>query len=261
MRAFRPLLPMLSVAAAVLFTGVPSYSQTGVPSYSQPPSVIIACVNPAGLIRIVRTAGACRPFEVPITWNQVGPTGPTGATGAQGPTGATGVAGPAGPTGATGVAGPAGPTGAIGVAGPAGPTGASGLSSQAAFVDVGPGLFTVSATGTTVTNINQVTLSEGNWIAIATVTGLGGSSGNFGGGDTGLFCQLAVGGTFKGGAHVRASDQALVEQSIAFTGGTFVPAGETQVMSLGCIIDPGGTSQSWSYDSARITVFQVGGFF
>jgi hypothetical protein len=248
MKPIRVLLLLLSITAAVLLTGVPSYSQ--------PPSVIIACVNPAGLLRIVSTASACRPPEVPLTWNQ---TGPTGATGPAGPTGATGVAGPIGPTG---VAGPAGPTGATGVAGPAGPTGPAGPvgNSQAAFVDVGPGL--LSTTVGVFTPINQVTLSEGSWIAVATVSGLSGASGNFGGGEVGFECQLTVGDTFKGGAHVAENDQVGVVHSIAFTGGTFVPAGQTQVMVLSCRLDEvGALTGEGVYDSARITVFQVGGFF
>src|SRR5512139_865400 len=58
-----------------------------------------------GQLRIVKDPAQCRPPEVPITWNQIGPVGPTGP---QGEPGATGAMGPTGPTGPEGPEGPAG---------------------------------------------------------------------------------------------------------------------------------------------------------
>jgi len=74
-----------------------------------------------GQLRIVKDPGQCRPPEVPITWNQLGPVGPTGPQGEPGATGATGPTGPQGEPGAAGATGPTGPTGAEGPEGPAGP--------------------------------------------------------------------------------------------------------------------------------------------
>jgi collagen type I alpha len=254
MKPIRALLLLLSITAAVLLTGVPSYSQTG---------VIIACVGPTGVLRIVNTARACRPPEVSISWNQTGPTGPQGPTGPAGPTGPTGIAGPAGPTGPTGIAGPAGPTGPTGIAGPVGPTGPTGAAgpagnSQAAIVGVGPG--SIGPLGVFVP-IVQVTVPEGSWVAVGTVGGLEGASGFFGGGEVGFECQMTVNNGFIGGARVAENDQVGVVHSIAFTGGTFVPAGQTQQIVLSCKLDAGSLEAVGGYDGAQITVFQVGGFF
>ena len=114
-------------------------------------NAIHACVNPAGIPRIVDSPGECRRNEASINLGAggsagsqgpagddgaTGPTGPAGDDGATGPTGAdgddgaTGPAGPAGDdgaTGPTGADGAAGPAGADGAAGPAGPTGDSGV--------------------------------------------------------------------------------------------------------------------------------------
>jgi hypothetical protein len=55
-----------------------------------------------GQLRIVKTADECRPSELFIQWNEVGPAGP------KGPPGPQGAQGPAGPTGRQGPAGPSG---------------------------------------------------------------------------------------------------------------------------------------------------------
>jgi hypothetical protein len=71
-----------------------------------------------GQLRVIDPAtDSCKPSEVAISWNQVGPPGASGLTGASGARGADGAPGPAGATGATG---PAGPTGATGAAGSGG---------------------------------------------------------------------------------------------------------------------------------------------
>ena len=46
-----------------------------------------------GQLRLVESATACNPSELPINWNQVGPTGPTGPSGPSGPSGPTGSSG------------------------------------------------------------------------------------------------------------------------------------------------------------------------
>jgi type VI secretion system secreted protein Hcp len=48
------------------------------------PAPINACVNVAGLLRIVGAAGRCVPGETPLQWNQQGPAGPAGPAGASG---------------------------------------------------------------------------------------------------------------------------------------------------------------------------------
>jgi len=81
-----------------------------------------------GQLRVIDPAtDSCRPSEVGITWNQVGPPGQPG------PPGATGHMGPAGADGATGATGPSGPPGATGPAGPPGVGGALAF----AYVDHG----------------------------------------------------------------------------------------------------------------------------
>jgi len=91
-------------------------------------SLIHACLNPAGQIRIVGPDENCRPQETPLDWNIVGPTGPQGPPGPEGPTGPTGPQGPTGPEGPEGPTGPQGPTGPSGPSGPSGPQGPTGPS-------------------------------------------------------------------------------------------------------------------------------------
>lgn len=105
---------------------------------------ILGCYSKGnGTLRIVRSKGACRSDELPISWNaagsagEPGPRGPAGDDGAPGAKGDPGIAGqngapgPSGPTGPTGLSGPTGPTGLSGPTGPtgvSGPTGPTGLS-------------------------------------------------------------------------------------------------------------------------------------
>jgi hypothetical protein len=110
-------------------------------------TIIRACVNRAGQIRIIGPNDNCMWWEILIAWSTVGvtgPTGPIGPTGAQGPTGPTGAAsnvpGPTGPTGPAGVQGPTGPTGAASnVPGPTGPTGANGPTGATGAASSVPG--------------------------------------------------------------------------------------------------------------------------
>ncbi len=90
-------------------------------------NAIHACVNPAGIPRIVDSPGECRRNEASINLGAGGSAGSQGPAGDDGATGPTGPAGDDGATGPTGADGAAGPAGADGAAGPAGPTGDSGV--------------------------------------------------------------------------------------------------------------------------------------
>jgi hypothetical protein len=116
-------------AFGVLFTGGAVWANGN--------NTIHACVNPAGLARIVDQPGDCKKNEEPLHWNSqgaVGPAGPTGPAGLTGPEGPTGPAGPAGsgdsegPAGPEGPRGPAGSDGSAGPEGPAGPAGPAGAT-------------------------------------------------------------------------------------------------------------------------------------
>jgi hypothetical protein len=62
-------------------------------------STIYACVNPAGLVRVIPPRAACLGSEQPIQWNVTGPAGPIGPAGPRGPEGPQGPPGEgAGPT-------------------------------------------------------------------------------------------------------------------------------------------------------------------
>ena len=58
-----------------------------------------ACVNGAGVIRLVKAGGHCKHGQHAVAWNQTGPAGPRGATGAPGAPGVKGVEGPPGVAG------------------------------------------------------------------------------------------------------------------------------------------------------------------
>lgn len=97
--------------------------------------------------------------EVPLNWNQTGPTGPQGAAGPMGPQGAVGAMGP------QGAVGPTGPQGAVGPTGPQGPAG-----STDAYANYGAPSFQRIEQGTTQT-VASVTLPAGSYTLAATVTG------------------------------------------------------------------------------------------
>lgn len=95
---------------------------------------IHACVNPAGMPRIVADDGECKSQETHLVWNIVGPqgergpqgdVGPRGEVGPQGPQGDIGPQGPPGEMGPQGLPGEKGPQGEPGVAGEPGPSGLS----------------------------------------------------------------------------------------------------------------------------------------
>jgi hypothetical protein len=89
-------------------------------------TVIQACQDKQGRLRVVAQAGACDKHESAISWNSVGPAGPPGAAGPAGPKGDKGDPGAAGAPGAPGAKGDPGPTGPTGPAGPPGPAGQGG---------------------------------------------------------------------------------------------------------------------------------------
>ena len=92
--------------------------------------VICGCYKKQnGQLRIVNSPNDCRPSEVAISWNLIGPEGPQGPQGEQGPVGPQGPKGdpgPQGPAGADGEQGPAGPQGLKGDKGDTGPQGPEG---------------------------------------------------------------------------------------------------------------------------------------
>ena len=73
-----------------------------------------------GALRLVGQDVRPKKGEVPIAWNQAGPSGPIGPVGPPGAKGETGDAGPAGPQGPKGEPGEIGPVGPQGVKGDAG---------------------------------------------------------------------------------------------------------------------------------------------
>jgi hypothetical protein len=99
-------------------------------------NAIFACVrldadkDAAKLLRLVATGEPCRPNEMRVQWNVVGPKGDPGPAGPIGPAGAMGPAGPTGPQGASGSQGLKGDAGATGPIGPAGPTGPQGPTGE-----------------------------------------------------------------------------------------------------------------------------------
>ena len=109
------------------------------------------------------------------------------------------------------------------------------------------------------------TVPEGSWVAVATVTGL--KAPGFFASDPqqiGFLCQMFdINNQFMGGAAVVGESYATITDghAIAFTGGTFAPAGETQFIQLKCQIGLPGQEVTGSFDAAQIVVFQVGGFF
>jgi len=72
-------------------------------------STITACAQKNnGQLRLVQSAGECRPSEIAVQWNGAGVPGPQGATGATGPQGPAGAQGPTGAQGPIGAQGPVG---------------------------------------------------------------------------------------------------------------------------------------------------------
>jgi hypothetical protein len=132
-------LGLLVAGALCLVSGGAAYA-----AISSSAGAINGCYQKSnGQLRVIDPAtDSCRPSEVAISWNQVGPAGADGATGPAGATGSTGATGASGADGAPGPAGATGQTGASGATGLAGPTGATGPAGSGgllayAYVDKG----------------------------------------------------------------------------------------------------------------------------
>jgi hypothetical protein len=160
-------------AFGVLFTGGAVWANGN--------NTIHACVNPAGLARIVDQPGDCKKNEEPLHWNSQGARGPAGPEGPRGPAGSDGSAGPEGPTGP---AGPAGATGPEGATGPAGAAGAPGVlrfyraeattatstaraECEIGDVATGGGFLDVATTSTVESSNPQMQNINGVWIPAA----------------------------------------------------------------------------------------------
>jgi hypothetical protein len=74
-------------------------------------SVIRACADQQGRLRLLAEGASCDSRETFISWNVVGPQGPQGIPGSPGAVGPQGLQGPSGPVGEMGPAGPQGPQG------------------------------------------------------------------------------------------------------------------------------------------------------
>jgi len=77
------------VFAAVMAAGLAVVITAQAPTNN----TIYACVNPAGLVRIIPPRAACLGSEQPIQWNVAGPMGPAGPRGPEGPQGPPGEGG------------------------------------------------------------------------------------------------------------------------------------------------------------------------
>jgi hypothetical protein len=212
-----------------------------------PDGVIYGCYNKSGgSIRVIDTAVTkCSSNETQLTWNQTGPQGPIG------------LQGPAGPTGATGTAGPIGATGATGATGPAGPAGTGGLP-VADFVSSAGGVFPKDVGAPLVSK----TVPAGNWIFVATVSGLGVSGLEIA--PTGvlkradMFCYLRddLGGIIATANSSGTYDGLDTKYAVTMTGGISVASGQSRTITAYCLV--GGVSGG--YDGAQILTMKVGGF-
>ena len=171
-----------AVSIAVLLVGGSAYSARATGDVG----TFFACLAQNGTLRDVVLGGpavTCKPGDVPVWWNEVGPTGATGATGPEGATGATGPQGDTGPQGPTGATGPQGPQGATG---PEGPTGATGPQGPA-----GTSVDTSAVLGRTVTVVGSGTVTPGNF-QIVSVACPSGYEAVGGGVDVGNVLNLVV---------------------------------------------------------------------
>ncbi len=121
-RQLSPSSLVFSAANSVILAivGLPGM----LPAQAQTPpnvtnTVIQACVDRDGNLKIVSPTTTCRREQQPLNWNKVGPAGSPGAPGSQGPAGAPGAQGAPG-IGLQGVPGPQGATGAAGTPGVSG---------------------------------------------------------------------------------------------------------------------------------------------
>lgn len=130
---------------------------------------LLAIPHAKGDIRVVDSADACRTYERPLSWSQVGPKGDRGLQGIQGVPGKDGSTGPAGPQGVPGANGERGPQGETGGAGPAGPAGPPGgtevwVAKDSERSTGGAGMFITSAR-----DVAAVTVPPGDYTIHATL--------------------------------------------------------------------------------------------
>src|SRR5271165_3673645 len=104
----------ISASALALFIALGSSAAHAAPPVVLTGNKIInACYNSTtGVLRVAPTTPpSCTASELPLWWNQQGPSGPSGPPGGQGPTGPRGIPGPQGTQGQQGVQGNPGPQG------------------------------------------------------------------------------------------------------------------------------------------------------
>jgi hypothetical protein len=139
------MLAVLVVAALMVCSFGSAYAAVKLKTPNFSGSVLYACADGNGQMRLIQETEVCGNNEQKISWNVVGPKGDTGATGAIGATGPQGPVGDIGPQGPKGDQGPAGPSGIQGPPGPTGEKMVSGKVSLNTTVVQGSG-FTVSST-------------------------------------------------------------------------------------------------------------------
>lgn len=181
---------LAAVSIAILITGATAYTVRATGDMG----TFFACLSQNGTLRDIALGMPivdCKPGDVAVWWNQVGPTGATGDTGATGPTG------PEGPVGATGSQGPQGDTGAEGPTGATGPQGPAGTS-----VD------TTMVLGRTLTVVGSGSVTPNNFL-IVSVACPSGYEAVGGGVDVGNVLSLVVtssGPTYGGSRLLFAAD-------------------------------------------------------
>jgi len=129
------ILTSFIVAVTFMFSSVVMAAPKPQPQPPVDQNVLTGCYQKInGQLRIVTSASQCRPSEVAISWNKLGPQGP---------------AGPAGPAGPIGPAGPEGPAGSAGV------VATSTFSGSIGIVDVGAEWVFAGATVNVTTTATQ----------------------------------------------------------------------------------------------------------
>ena len=204
--------------------------------------VIQGCYDSGGNVKVV-AALPCPKGYTPLQWNITGPQGPIGLTGPQGPIGLTG---------------PAGQPGLPGAAGAPGAPGAAGVTLADFVFTNGFGFVKDVATP-----LLRKTVPAGSYVFVATVSnvGTGSTLGGFDDDpakDVDTFCTLSDGVGVIGTANAQGQiePKSNVRHPLTITGGTFVEAGQSKLISLHCTVGgyPG------QFDSAQILTMKVGGF-
>jgi len=137
---------IIAAAVTVTLAAGTSVAVAAVIASSSPVSssgVIDGCyakaeINGSHVFMLQDQGTSCPKGTIPISWNEVGPSGAPGSIGPTGPTGPPGSIGPTGPTGPPGSIGPTGPTGAPGSIGPTGPTGPPGPTTTVTVTSIEP---------------------------------------------------------------------------------------------------------------------------